>query len=85
MTRILRFKNPCLTLQEYDMITKLVPSLSTEDFDKITWQNQPEYYFISDQKELKLSLELLQNLCRDFPVVVLDNKQIIIKNQGGKI
>ena len=85
MTRTLRFKNPCLTSQEYDRVTKLLPSLTLEDFDKITWQNQPEYYFISDQKELKLSLELLQNLCQNHFIVVLDEKQIIIKNQGGKI
>ena len=85
MTRILRFKNPCLTSQEYDIITKLLPSLTLEDFDKTTWQNQPEYYFISDQKEITLTLELLQKLCQNHFIVVLDEKQIIIKNQGGKI
>lgn len=84
--KILHFKNPCLTQQEYELIKDILSEyISDKDFDKTTWQGNNEYYFISKDIKIPIQIDTLQKLCQNFPSVSLTDKNIYIKNLGGKI
>lgn len=84
--RTLHFKNPCLTQQEYELVKDILSEcISDKDFDKTTWQGDNEYYFISKDIKIPIQIDTLQKLCQNFPSVSLTDKNIYIKNLGGKI
>lgn len=84
MKRILHFKNPSLTEQEYEMILKTFVEVSSEDFDEANWQEDSVFSFLTDKLEVRLSLNILDELSKEFDSVSLSKSHIYIKNKGVK-
>lgn len=85
MKRTLHFKNPCLTQEEYDFILKTLVEVSSEDFDETTWQGKNEYYFLTENLEVVIRLDILEELLKEFLAVILTEDFIYVKNMGGKL
>ena len=84
MKRILHFKNPTLTKQEYDFILNCFVEITEEDFDQAEWENVEVFMFMTDGLEVILSLNDLEYLLEEFDSVSLSKSQIYIKNKGVK-
>ena len=84
MKRILHFKNPSLTKQEYEVILKTFVEVSSEDFDEAEWQEGNVYMFITDGLEVRLSLSILDELSKEFLAVTITDDYVYIKNKGVK-
>ena len=84
MKRILHFKNPTLTKQEYDFILNCFVEITEEDFDQAEWQDDRVYMFITDGLEVRLCLNDLEYLSEEFDSVSLSKSHIYIKNKGVK-
>ena len=84
MKRILHFKNPSLTKQEYDFILKTFVEVSSEDFDEAEWQEGSVFSFMTDGLEVRLCLNILDELSKEFLAVTITDDYIYIKNKGGK-
>jgi len=82
MKRILHFKNPVLLEQEYEVILKTFVEVSSEDFDEAEWQNVKVYMFMTDGLEVRLSLNILDELSKEFDSVSFSKSHIYIKNKG---
>ena len=83
MKRILHFKNPVLIEQEYEVILKTFVEVSSEDFDEAEWQEGRIYMFITDGLEVRLSLNILDELSKEFLAVTITDDYVYIKNKGG--
>ena len=84
MKRILHFKNPTLTKQEYDFILNCFVEITEEDFDQAEWQEGQVYMFITDGLEVRFFLNDLEYLSEEFDSVSLSKSHIYIKNKGVK-
>ena len=84
MKRILHFKNPTLTKQEYDFILSCFVEISEEDFDQAEWQDDRVYMFITDGLEVRLCLNDLEYLSEEFDSVTITDDYVYIKNKGVK-
>jgi hypothetical protein len=84
MKRILHFKNPSLTKQEYEVILKTFVEITEEDFDQAEWQEDSVFSFLTDKLEVRLSLSILDELSKEFDSVSLSKSHIYIKNEGVK-
>jgi hypothetical protein len=84
MKRILHFKNPVLIEQEYEVILKTFVEVSSEDFDEAEWQEDSVFSFLTDKLEVRLSLNILDELSEEFDSVSLSKSHIYIKNKGVK-
>ena len=84
MKRILHFKNPSLTKQEYEVILKTFVEVSSEDFDQAEWQDVKVYMFMTDGLEVRLRLNILEELLEEFDSVTITDSYIYIKNEGVK-
>lgn len=84
MKRILHFKNPSLTKQEYEFILKTFVEVSSEDFDEAEWQEGKLFMFITDGLEVRLSLNILDELSKEFLAVTITDDYVYIKNKGVK-
>ena len=84
MKRILHFKNPVLTEQEYEVILKTFVEVSSDDFDEAEWQDVKVYMFLTDKLEVRLSLSILDELSNEFDSVSFSKSHIYIKNEGVK-
>lgn len=84
MKRILHFKNPSLTKQEYDFILNCFVEITEEDFDQAEWQEGQVYMFMTDGLEVRLSLYDFEYLSEEFDSVSLSKSHIYIKNEGVK-
>ena len=84
MKRILHFKNPTLTKQEYDFILDCFVEITEEDFDQAEWQDDGVYMFITNGLEVRLCLNDLEYLSEEFDSVSLSKSHIYIKNKGVK-
>lgn len=84
MKRILHFKNPILTEQEYEVILKTFVEVSSEDFDEAEWQEGSTFSFLTDGLEVRLCLYDLEYLSEEFDSVSLSKSHIYIKNEGVK-
>ena len=84
MKRILHFKNPSLTKQEYDFVLNCFVEITEEDFDQTEWQDVKVYMFMTDGLEVRLSLSILEELLEEFDSVTITDRYIYIKNKGVK-
>jgi uncharacterized Zn ribbon protein len=84
MKRILHFKNPSLTKQEYDFVLNCFVEITEEDFDQAEWQEGQVFMFITDGLEVRLCLNDLEYLSEEFDSVSLSKSHIYIKNEGVK-
>ena len=84
MKRILHFKNPSLTKQEYDFVLNCFVEITEEDFDQAEWQEGNVYMFMTDGLEVRLCLNDLEYLLEEFDSVSLSKSHIYIKNEGVK-
>jgi hypothetical protein len=84
MKRILHFKNPSLTKQEYDFVLNCFVEITEEDFDQAEWQDVKVYMFMTDGLEVRLCLNDLDELSKEFDSVSLSKSHIYIKNEGVK-
>ena len=84
MKRILHFKNPILIEQEYEVILKTFVEVSSEDFDEAEWQEGSVFSFLTDGLEVRLSLNILEELSEEFDSVTITDDYIYIKNKGVK-
>ena len=84
MKRILHFKNPSLNKREYDFILNCFVEITKEDFDQAEWQDDRVYMFITDGLEVRLSLNILDELSKEFLAVTITDDYIYIKNKGVK-
>ena len=84
MKRILHFKNPTLTKQEYDFILDCFIEITEEDFDQAEWQEGRVYMFMTDGLEVRLSLNILDELSKEFLAVTITDDYVYIKNKGVK-
>ena len=82
MKRILHFKNPTLTKQEYDFILNCFVEITEEDFDQAEWQEGRVFMFITDGLEVRFFLNDLEYLSEEFDSVSLSKSHIYIKNKG---
>ena len=82
MKRILHFKNPTLTKQEYAFIIKCFVEITEEDFDQAEWENVEVFMFMTDGLEVILSLNDLEYLLEEFDSVCLSKSHVCIKNKG---
>ena len=82
MKRILHFKNPTLTKQEYDFILGCFVEITREDFDQAEWENVEVFMFITDGLEVRLCLNDLEYLSEEFDSISLSKSHIYIKNKG---
>ena len=82
MKRILHFKNPTLTKQEYDFILNCFVEITEEDFDQAEWQEGQVYMFITDGLEVRLCLNDLEYLSEEFDSVTITDDYVYIKNKG---
>jgi hypothetical protein len=82
MKRILHFKNPVLIEQEYEVILKTFVEVSSEDFDEAEWQDIKVYMFMTDGLEVRLRLNILEELLEEFDSVTITDSYIYIKNKG---
>ena len=84
MKRILHFKNPTLTKQEYEFILNCFVEITEEDFDQAEWQEGKVYMFMTDGLEVRLCLNDLEYLSEEFDSVSLSKSYIYINNKGVK-
>ena len=84
MKRILHFKNPTLNKQEYEVILKTFVEVSSEDFDEAEWQDIKVYMFMTDGLEVRLRLNILEELLEEFDSVTITDDYVYIKNEGVK-
>jgi hypothetical protein len=84
MKRILHFKNPSLTKQEYDFILNCFVEITEEDFDQAEWQDVKVYMFMTDGLEVRLCLNDLEYLSEEFDSVTITDEYVYIKNKGEK-
>ena len=84
MKRILHFKNPTLTKQEYEFILNCFVEITKEDFDQAEWENVEVFMFMTDGLEVRLCLNDLEYLSEEFDSVSLSKTHIYIKNKGVK-
>ena len=84
MKRILHFKNPVLLEQEYEVILKTFVEVSSEDFDEAEWQDIKVYMFMTDGLEVRLRLNILEELLEEFDSVTITDDYVYIKNEGVK-
>ena len=84
MKRILHFKNPTLNKQEYEVILKTFVEVSSEDFDEAEWQDIKVYMFMTDGLEVRLRLNILEELLEEFSAITITDDYIYIKNEGVK-
>ena len=84
MKRILHFKNPTLTKQEYDFILNCFVEITEEDFDQAEWENVEVYMFMTDGLEVILCLNDLEYLLEEFDSVTITDDYVYIKNKGVK-
>lgn len=84
MKRILHFKNPTLTKQEYEFIIDYFVEITEEDFDQAEWQEGQVYMFMTDGLEVRLRLNILEELSEKFLAVTITDDYIYIKNEGVK-
>ena len=84
MKRILHFKNPSLTKQEYDFILNCFVEITEEDFDQAEWQDIKVYMFMTDGLEVRLRLNILEELLEEFDSVTIADEYVYIKNEGVK-
>ena len=82
MKRILHFKNPILIEQEYEVILKTFVEVSSEDFDEAEWQEGSVFSFLTDGLEVRLSLNILEELSEEFDSVTITDEYVYIKNKG---
>ena len=82
MKRILHFKNPTLTKQEYDFILNCFVEITEEDFDQAEWQEGRVYMFMTDGLEVRLCLNDLEYLSEEFDSVTITDDYVYIKNKG---
>ena len=82
MKRILHFKNPILIEQEYEVILKTFVEVSSEDFDEAEWQEGSVFSFLTDGLEVRLSLNILEELSEEFDSVTITDEYVYIKNEG---
>jgi hypothetical protein len=82
--RILHFKNPVLIEQEYEVILKTFVEITEEDFDQAEWQDVKVYMFMTDGLEVRLRLNILEELLEEFDSVTITEDYIYIKNEGVK-
>ena len=82
MKRILHFKNPTLTKQEYDFILSCFVEITEEDFDQAEWQEGQIYLFITDGLEVRVCLNDLEYLLEEFDSVTITDDYVYIKNKG---
>ena len=82
MKRILHFKNPILIEQEYEVILKTFVEVSSEDFDEAEWQEDSVFSFLTDGLEVRLSLNILEELSEEFDSVTITDEYVYIKNKG---
>ena len=84
MKRILHFKNPTLTKQEYDFILDCFVEITEEDFDQAEWQEGQVFLFMTDGLEVRLCLNDLRYLLEEFDSVTITDDYVYIKNKGVK-
>lgn len=84
MKRILHFKNPILREQEYEVILKTFVEVSSEDFDQAEWQEDKVYTFMTDGLEVRLRLNVLEELLEEFLAITITDDYVYIKNEGVK-
>ena len=84
MKRVLHFKNPSLTKREYDFVLKTFVEITEEDFDQTEWQDVKVYMFMTDGLEVRLCLNILDELSKEFLAVTITDEYIYIKNEGVK-
>jgi hypothetical protein len=84
MKRILHFKNPSLTKREYDFVLNCLVEVTEEDFDQAEWQDIKVYMFMTDGLEVRLRLNILEELLEEFDSVTITEDYIYIKNEGVK-
>ena len=82
MKRILHFKNPTLTKQEYDFILDCFVEITEEDFDQAEWENVEVFMFMTDGLEVILCLNDLEYLSEEFDSVTITDDYVYIKNKG---
>ena len=82
MKRILHFKNPTLTKQEYDFILNCFVEITEEDFDQAEWQDVKVYMFMTDGLEVRVCLNDLEYLLEEFDSVTITDDYVYIKNKG---
>ena len=84
MKRILHFKNPSLTKREYDFVLNCFVEITEEDFDQAEWQEGQVYMFITDGLEIRLNLNILEELLEEFDSVSITDEYVYVKNEGVK-
>ena len=84
MKRILHFKNPTLTKQEYDFILNCFVEITEEDFDQAELGEGRVFMFMTDGLEVRLSLNDLEYLLEEFDSVTITDDYVYIKNKGVK-
>ena len=84
MKRILHFKNPTLTKQEYEFILNCFVEITEEDFDQAIWENVEVFMFMTDGLDVRLSLNDLRYLSEEFDSVTITDDYVYIKNIGVK-
>ena len=82
MKRILHFKNPTLTKQEYEFILSCFVEITKKDFDQAEWENVEVFMFMTDGLEVRLCLNDLEYLSEEFDSVTITDDYIYIKNKG---
>ena len=82
MKRILHFKNPTLNKQEYDFILDCFVEVTEEDFDQAEWENVEVFMFMTDGLEVRLCLNDLEYLSKEFDSVTITDDYVYIKNKG---
>ena len=84
MKRILHFKNPTLTKQEYEFILSCFVEITKKDFDQAEWQEGRVFMFMTDGLEVRLCLNDLEYLSEEFDSVTITDDYVYIKNKGVK-
>ena len=82
MKRILHFKNPTLTKQEYSFILNCFVEITEEDFDQAEWENVEVFMFMTDGLEVRVCLNDLEYLLEEFDSVTITDDYVYIKNKG---
>ena len=82
MKRILHFKNPTLTKQEYEFILNCFVEITEKDFDQAEWENVEVFMFMTDGLEVRLCLNDLRYLSEEFDSVTITDDHVYIKNKG---
>ena len=82
MKRILHFKNPTLTKQEYEFILDCFVEITEKDFDQAEWENVEVFMFMTDGLEVRVCLNDLEYLLEEFDSVTITDDYVYIKNKG---